>query len=410
MTIPRTRTTRLVVGERERALPRLKGTGMASAASRLLPLDGVRALLALWVVFGHLATMVACRIPVLTNPAIAVDLFLFLSGFFIAATFASLRARHGHALATRYFWIRRVMRIWPLYAVLLTIAYLCIGEFDGLKHAITNLYQPELAGGHHRGYAAPSMSDALLHYTMLFGLIDTQATATPLPDWSLSLEFQFYLLFPLLALALRRHLWLVCAVAICLAFITPTFLGFYGHPGELAHFRQPSVLTYKLNLFLVGSLAHHALGSREADANSKWVFFTAMILCLAIANTLTRIGIAVMLFLIFNPESRLAKVLSLRVLAFFGEISYTIYLVHLLVMLPVLGLLIQTEWFLGLSAYPRFVVGSLIVFAVIVPTAWLLYVLVERPGIKLGHWLTTRAPRGATSAVMTQTAEQNAAQ
>lgn len=384
---------------------------MSSAAPRLIPLDGVRALLALWVVFGHLASLVACRIPVLTNPAIAVDLFLFLSGFFIAATFASLRARHGHALATRYFWIRRVMRIWPLYAVLLTIAYLYIGEFDGLKHAIMDLYQPHVAGEHHsRGYEAPSMSDALLHYTMLFGLIDTQATATPLPDWSLSLEFQFYLLFPLLVVVLRRHLWLVCAAAICLAFITPKFLGFYWHPGDLAHFRQPSVLTYKLNLFLVGSLAYYASGSRDADPNSKWVFFAAMILSLAIANTLTRIGIALMLFLIFNPESRLARVLGMRVLAFFGEISYTIYLVHLLVMLPILGMLIQTEWFLGMSAYPRFLVGSLIVFAAIVPTSWLLYVLVERPGIKLGHWLTTQRVRGDTSAVLTQTAEQNAGQ
>lgn len=363
---------------------------------RLTQLDGVRGLLALWVLFGHASLFVGCNYPLLNNPAIAVDLFMVLSGLFIANTFDALRQRYALAQAARYFWIRRVLRIWPLYAVILTLCWLFIGHFDQWLQATAAALPRTGVDIDAAHYAPPGLKDALLHYSLLFGLFPTQATSTPLPDWSLSLEFQFYLLFPLLHLLLRKRLLWLCMAAAALAYISPAILGFYTEPGrwmhfDQPHFHQPSVLSYKLNLFLVGVFMNSMLKS-QPDRHSLALLAVATMICLSVAGFLTTLGIAAILFLLLRPESRLATLLSLPVPRFFGAISYTIYLVHRPLLLAITGTLATEPEFVDLSGAARFALVAAVLFIVTILVSWSLYVLIERPGNRLGHRLTSTNP------------------
>lgn len=366
-------------------------------SARLTQLDGVRAVLALWVLFGHASLFLGCNFPLLNNPAIAVDLFMVLSGLFIANTFEALQRRHVYAQASQYFWIRRVLRIWPLYAVMLSVCWLFIEQLDAWMQLTATTFPRATADvAAVASYRFPALNDALLHYSLLFGLVPTSATSTPLPDWSLSLEFQFYLLFPFLYLLLRSRLLLLCVIAACAAYVSPALLGFYLEPGRWAHFDQPSVLTYKLNLFLVGVFINAVLkGGQGHDRHSLVLLAVGTVICLSVAGFLTTLGIAVILYLLLRPESWLARVLSLPVPRFFGEISYTIYLVHRPLLLAMTGTLATYAEFVALPAALRFALVSAGLLLLTTLVSWLLYVTVERPGNRLGHRLTINEVPGA---------------
>jgi len=370
---------------------------------RIGSLDGARALLALWVVFGHLAGTVGARLPLVDNPAVAVDLFMVLSGFFIAATYTSLSAQHPPATAMRYFWIRRVMRIWPVYAVLLTIVWIFLVPLHELRleqlQAFAPVALPEGAPVVASDPVPVTLWSALLHYTMLFGLLPSQATATALPDWSLSLEFQFYLVFPLLAIALRKRPLMLCFAAAVMAFVSPPLFGFYLTPGSLAHFRQPAFLPYRLHFFLLGALAYAMFKRHREAADATWTGdVLAIVLCLVVMGVQATLGVFGILYLMARPHSRAASLLGRDTMRWLGRISFSIYLVHAPLMRVVVALLVREPWFVSLPPLARFAVAAACLVPVVLVAAQLLYRLVEQPGIALAHRWTSAHGDGATPA------------
>ena len=142
----------------------------SSTASGYVPaLDGVRAVAALLVVFFHL------RLG-FSNGDIGVDVFFVLSGFLITGIL--LRAADRGRVSFKTFYWRRALRLLPVYfvvvAVSVTVAF--IGDLGGgtLRGAVSSLFYVSnwVAGG---GYGL-----GLLAHT-----------------WSLSIEEQFYLIWPL---------------------------------------------------------------------------------------------------------------------------------------------------------------------------------------------------------------------
>lgn len=108
-----------------------------------------------------------------------VDLFFALSGYLIARqTFAGIAA--GRTLSAPLFYARRALRTWPLFWVVLAFYFLF----------------PDLAGGR-----PPPPLWRFLTYTQNLGL--TPGTAFS-HAWSLCIEEQFYLVFPLIVLAAGR--------------------------------------------------------------------------------------------------------------------------------------------------------------------------------------------------------------
>src|SRR5579862_2861960 len=97
---------------------------------RLAELEGVRALMAWWVVAGHVAWFASDRVGNLIHNDSAVLVFMALSGFVISGLICDKHEAFGA------FMIRRVFRLWPAYliALALSIATLSL-QASALAHA-----------------------------------------------------------------------------------------------------------------------------------------------------------------------------------------------------------------------------------------------------------------------------------
>lgn len=368
------------------SLWKLPGTKMsATAVERVTCLDGMRGLAALWVLVGHTMLLTGFRVPILGQPELGVDLFILLSGYLMTYQYLARRQREDWSRGRTWmeFWTRRFFRLSPLYFVLLFVALACGGALYEDRALIDqaldrNMQMPER-------YTDFSVSNVFLHLTYLFALIPEYAFRTPLPDWSLGLEMQFYAVFPFLALLGARWGWLrmVC-LSTLVGFLAVLALKIFS-----IRFPLPSFLPLKLHFFLAGMLI--ALGSR------RWLFLAvALILASApyggavsFTHILAREVVVFIFFILVSfqnstPISHFSALLGSKAFFWLGELSYGAYLIHLLILHPVASYVIETNG-VGQAASTRF----LIVFPVVMVLTYMLAAvglhLLERPGQNLGR-------------------------
>ena len=159
----------------------------ATGGGRLPGLDGLRCLAILPVVFHH--TTFRPMEGALGRGPLGVDLFFATSGFLITTLLLRERARTGR-VALGAFWMRRALRIFPLYYLVLAL------------HVAWALALPKQSG------MRASFFEGLPFYATYTGNWFPPTTPGPQPfafSWSLAVEEQFYLAWPpLLALARRR--------------------------------------------------------------------------------------------------------------------------------------------------------------------------------------------------------------
>lgn len=141
---------------------------------RIPELDAVRGIAAIMIVLYHLRFMV--KFPVL---ATGVDLFFVLSGYLITRIILEESGRPGFL---RIFYTRRALRIFPVYYLALVVVLL------------TNrlLYRPDPLGGPLQYW---TYTQGLQHY---WGAVPPFFSRMYLHTWTLALEEQFYLVWPLL--------------------------------------------------------------------------------------------------------------------------------------------------------------------------------------------------------------------
>ncbi|HVT96124.1 MAG TPA: acyltransferase [Acidobacteriaceae bacterium] len=132
---------------------------------------------------------------------LGVDLFFVLSGFLITGILLDSRESPRYF---RVFYGRRTVRIFPLYYAALTVFFL-LGPF-----VMAHVYRPALAEMQSGGTVKLFAWTYLLNWYE--GFRGWSAVAHPLQHfWSLSVEEQFYLIWPFLVLKLaRRRLMGVC--------------------------------------------------------------------------------------------------------------------------------------------------------------------------------------------------------
>jgi peptidoglycan/LPS O-acetylase OafA/YrhL len=189
----------------------------AKAASivRIEGLDALRGFAVLWVVVhntgairGDLDSLVLKGLAVVSGFGWAgVQLFFALSGFLI--TRILLRSR-GAPEALRAFYARRTLRIFPLYYVLLVLTFVIAPRVTWLESIA------------HRGSVSPLWYWLYLsNWIVPFG----GGTAALAHVWSLAVEEQFYLVWPLLVLRMsERSIVKVCGLMLIVAYATRPLL------------------------------------------------------------------------------------------------------------------------------------------------------------------------------------------
>lgn len=373
----------------------------AQGASRIEPLDGLRGLAALWVFVGHSLNLTVAWIPIVGRPLLAVDLFMLLSGALMAYQSDVREAREPMASPVTWlrFWTRRFFRIAPVFYLAFVVAMLLGPWLLGMREVIAaaGAGTPDPAR-----YTDHGPLNVLLHLTFLFGLIPEYASRSPLPDWSIALEIQFYLAFPFILLLLRRIGFVAGSVLLTVG----AALLWLPFGSWLSRFDPdtPALLTLKLNMFLAGMLVMRARGS---EGLGRWalVLVAAVLAAVPVAPVAHWSELVVRVLTVFvaaaaiipgllgrTPLETLAgwgrAVLGSGPLRLLGEVSYGVYLIHLLVLIPVVAVVEQR-----LPGLPPLAQTAVAFVCAAVPTyliGWGLYRWVELPGISLGRTLVGR--------------------
>jgi peptidoglycan/LPS O-acetylase OafA/YrhL len=318
----------------------------------------------------------------------AVILFFILSGFVLSLPFFSPQAP-----SYREFAIRRVCRIYLPFLASLAIALL-------IYRAITVVPLPEASAWANDGWARPITKKTITGFLLMTGF-SHHVTINPVV-WSLVHEMRISLIFPLLLAALSmvnpwwRLLGAFCFSAAC-AYATTSFpaLG-EGAPTGIAVsgtlLRTGSYIWF----FVVGiELARNRVRIAQFVGQlSTWATTIALmaVVTLYLADWLfaplhesvlsdfvVGLGAAGFIALALGNFA-IKRVLTTAPLLLLGRISYSLYLLHLLV----LGLVLY-----GLHALP---LGWRLAIAVpsAIVVAWVSYYLIEKPLIRLGRRLSAR--------------------
>lgn len=283
--------------------------------------DGLRGIAILAVVLYHCHTKMAGLWieKVCIWGWAGVDLFFVLSGFLITGII--LDARHKPQFY-RNFYVRRILRIWPVYYLLFFLDYFLLPLLFG---GFWNMLD-KVRSGHWLAY--------ILFAQNLFAIT---LPGTIGPTWSLAIEQQFYLFWAPIARRLRLHtlLGLLGFVLCASPFLRQAFGGRINPTHTIAH----------LDGLAVGGLI--AVGIRLLPlALDLWRWITRVALVLGVSgvflmlnhgsaftSTLLAIGFGGMLLSAVLPNGfRLyQRVLQWRPLVHVGKISYSLYIMHILV-------------------------------------------------------------------------------
>ena len=167
-----------------------------STSGRIPSLDGIRAISILMVCYGHLSGTRHFPVPIQEYGRwcgdvahLGVLVFFVISGFLITSLLISEREKTG-AISLKRFYQRRIVRIFPaFYAFILVMA-------------IATLLGATRLTGRDFAFAMTFAFNYSPQHPWLLGHL-----------WSLSIEEQFYLLWPLLLVAMRERRALIVAIA-----------------------------------------------------------------------------------------------------------------------------------------------------------------------------------------------------
>lgn len=390
-----------------------RGNREPSSQGRLASLDGLRAVAAYGVVATHVGFItgqtsgetVFSRF--LFRLDFGVALFFLLSGFLLYRPFVAAVASGKQAVDIRRYGINRILRILPAYWVALTVIFLVVG----------------------RGYL--STREQLQYYFLIRIYFRPESFNHPMLSqmWSLGTEMSFYILLPLLAIygtrgvtrstLIARNVKLIVGMMVVSALFIAAVFGsgwlnsdsenFYPEPVQwaFAHFNwfgagmalavlregdRANILPAPMARFvtivrqnpgwtlLLGAIIFagavssvsgaYALETPVAfDWNAKhWLYMLAATFLLAP-------------FALGDGNTLYEAVLSNRLLRFLGEVSYSVFLIHLLVLdlcLRALGIAIFEGHF-WLMYFVTCVVSTAV--------AWVMYRLVELPTMNFSREL-----------------------
>lgn len=325
-------------------------------------LDGLRAVLALYIVLHHtmqLGSGLPYTLLWLGHGQEVVALFMTVSGFCLALPMAS----SGHwMLDVRAFYQRRARRILPPYYAALAIALAVRAGF-----AVLGPFRDRVE--------VFSMSSVWSHLFLVQNWSPRLMYTLDGPLWSIALECQIYLLYPVLVL-LRRKWGIagmlgVAFVAAVMAFRLLHALGqmqfllFFALgivSAQLAFERRRQWVCVGLVCFGVlgcSFLPHASLPERET--------FTSMA------------GAGMIALLCQSPNNLLRRALEWKPLAWLGTFSYSIYLLHALVLGPVFYWIRdrQADFSTHLDATFLLAMGAACVLAV--ACSYGFHILFERP-------------------------------
>jgi peptidoglycan/LPS O-acetylase OafA/YrhL len=324
----------------------------------------------------------------------AVLVFIIISGFVI--THLLIEKRETYPV----YIFRRFMRIFPLFAVMCAVGYFATPLLVSASTKLpgSDAYWFKEHAGYVQSQFAYFWPNVLAHLTMMHGAISDNI----LPDsaltfnsaaWSLSVEWQFYLMAPLILLAARNTLTALWALSVMGLLSVAYNFGVFGS------FALPSILFAAAPFFAVGIVSRIAYAKLAGSMRCPAIALALLIALMPLSSALVPLLIwgCVYVVLIGDREVTSADKIAVQIVngllenrvgTFLGARSYSVYLCHM----PVIGVVLYL--LSALLVDPSRAILFFVLLACVTPLtlgfAYLLYVAIEQPGIALGNLLTAR--------------------
>ena len=300
---------------------------LASAATqsshKLEGLNALRGVAVLLVLFFHFAPGAVPTIFTAFTGVLGIVLFFFLSGFFMDRTLA----QDKNVLA---FAIKRVGRIVPLYWGSLIAAFI-IGNWTP-RDVVANA---------------------------LFLIPFTKTELMSGVYWTLYIEIAFYVVVPVIALLGRRAIAVSLYMAIAL---NVAVAAMKGHPSHTLYYMMFCLAGMQFGLWHRGLISTFYLAAAVVAATGHAIVLSDQPVSMGLACVIS--SAALWVGLIHQNSGR-------NVLSTFGDISYSLYLLHAVIGLPVTKFLVEVGmgvWFSALAGV-----------AVSIATSLATYRWIERP-------------------------------
>lgn len=377
---------------------------------RINEFEGLRAILSWWVVWGHLLQY--CGITInqlpfflkwLRTPGDAVNVFIILSGFVIFFLLDNSKKNYQQFIGERFF------RIYPLYITAFIAALLLMplkvyafqnGSWVDASYAHKVLIQATNSYDYLFGHVIAHVF--LLHGALPNQLLPDSGLAFLAPAWSLSLEWQFYLIAPFLILCLRRSyiaFFLTLGAVFTIRQLVSGFSFSYG-----------AFLPLKMEFFLIGIFSYYAYKSTQLNLKITQRIFPVLSIGLILGTLLlcffpksiaemalpTEIwlialcaAVAQSLQVKHSPFNVVARILNHPILQNLGKVSYSTYVTHILVFWVVMyvAMVISPE----IDRRTMFFILSSIGIVGVVAFSFALYYGIEKPFIRLGKQVSKRS-------------------
>jgi len=347
------------------ASPTGAGSDQRSMAGYRADIDGLRALAVLPIVAFHL------KYSWIGGGYVGVDIFFVISGYLIGGGILRQIREGRYSIADFYF--RRFRRIAPALVVTLI----------GTTVAAWFLLLPNAFKDYAKSLVATSLFGSNIWFWHTIDYFNADAETHPLlHTWSLAVEEQFYILFPLLMLFLRRSAMRTVhgvIIVLTLASLAASILLLKSQPAATFYLLHTRV--WELLLGVIAVEIHSTLlgRSRVLQELLAWVGLALLGGSLFLLTPQTPfpglaalpacLGTAMLLVAGAHGKPIPSRLLALQPLTFFGLISYSLYLWHW----PVIVLMLQ-----GLPLAELDQGEKLGAFALSVALAWGQWRFIER--------------------------------
>ncbi|MAE14630.1 MAG: hypothetical protein CL821_03455 [Crocinitomicaceae bacterium] len=278
---------------------------------------------------------------------IGVSFFFVLSGFLV--TYLMLEEkRNFNFFSIKNFYLRRILRIWPLYFLILILGFFILPKFTYIPFFSEHFIDDFFLNFIFYLLILPNIAFSIYYAVPLIG-----------QSWSIGVEEQFYILWPIVFNFFKKFTFkLLTYLLIFWVSVKLFFLIFSLYfDNEIALIVKKNLAMLKFENMIIGAMGALILFEKKSKIlnfiYNKTIFFLAasgIIISIYVLPELLFDGIHLLHSIFFiviilnvstNPNTNFR--LESPVLNFLGKISYGLYMYHLIVIYFVLTLMVRFD-------------------------------------------------------------------
>lgn len=350
-------------------------------------LSGLRFIAAFLIIIYHLELVRynlyyddCWNIPFINNASLGVTFFFVLSGFLI--TYLLLfEKKKTKEINIKRFYVRRILRIWPLYYIIIILACFILNDID-----FFNIYNKNIVNW--------TDEKTFIKILILFALILPNIVLfgygiVPYADqtWSIGVEEQFYLIWPILIKFVKNKYQVVIGTIIIYLLVTQILINFVSY-NEFTRKMTSILINFKIDCMAIGglfALMHFNKNKIIKILNSTlfgWI--SILVLCTFMAINIhipyidNEIYSILFAIIILNLATGKKPIFNLenKILGYLGKISYGLYMYHFIA----ITIAIKFLFILNIHNY---VIQVLTTTLITIAISGLSYHYIEQPFLKL---------------------------